>query len=406
VVRPEPYGSAVTRPLTDALADELRERYGEDGAGGEPEPAAFAAPGGHFVVAYDDGRAVACGGLARYGEREGEIRRMYVAPEARGRGLGKGVLAALEDAARALGYEALRLETGDLQPEAIGLYERAGYGRIPCYGPYVDDPHSICFGKQLRAPVPATADEPYRSARGVANVLGAMLSEGVVGVYLHGSATSGCFNPARSDVDLLAVTERPLAPNERRALERTLLARSGQPYPIELSTLTRAQAASPACPWPFDFHYSEAHRAHVEAGRGAPSRGADHDLPVHVAVLLARGRTVAGPPAEQVFAAPTEGEIAASIRTELRSARKSASGVDGVLNVCRALAFARGAGLLSKAEGAAWAAQTLAIEWRGTVERARTAYATGNAEPLQRSEARELIQHATSLFETAHARPR
>ena len=143
------YGSADARPLTDALAAELRGRYGEDGAGGEPEPGVFAAPDGQFVVAFDEGRAVACGGLARYDEREAEIRRMYVDPEARGRGLGRAVLEALEDAARVLGYEALRLETGDRQPEALGLYARAGFEPSPAYGPYVDDPRSVCFRKQL-----------------------------------------------------------------------------------------------------------------------------------------------------------------------------------------------------------------------------------------------------------------
>jgi len=144
-----PYGSAVARPLTDALAVELRERYGEDGAGGEPEPGVFAAPDGQFVVAFDEGRAVACGGLARYDEREGEIRRIYVDPQARGRGLGRAVLDALEDAARALGYEALRLETGDRQPEALGLYASAGFEPSPAYGPYVDDSRSVCLRKRL-----------------------------------------------------------------------------------------------------------------------------------------------------------------------------------------------------------------------------------------------------------------
>ena len=148
-LRAELYGSAVARPLTDALEAELRERYGEDGAGDEPGPDVFAPPAGHFVVAFEEGRAIACGGLARHDEREGEIRRMYVDPEARGRGLSRAILGALEDAARSLGYEALRLETGDRQPEALGLYASAGFERIPCYGPFAHDPHSVCFRKRL-----------------------------------------------------------------------------------------------------------------------------------------------------------------------------------------------------------------------------------------------------------------
>jgi putative acetyltransferase len=74
---------------------------------------------------------------------------MYVAPESRGRGLSRALLAALEQEARGLGYSAVRLETGALQPEAIALYSSAGFEAIPCYGPYVDDPRSRCFEKTL-----------------------------------------------------------------------------------------------------------------------------------------------------------------------------------------------------------------------------------------------------------------
>jgi putative acetyltransferase len=74
---------------------------------------------------------------------------MYVAPEARGHGLSRRVLEALEDEARLLGYPSVRLETGDRQPEAIRLYESAGYRSIPRYGPYVDDERSACFEKPL-----------------------------------------------------------------------------------------------------------------------------------------------------------------------------------------------------------------------------------------------------------------
>ena len=74
---------------------------------------------------------------------------MYVAPEARGHGIGRALLAALEGEARSLGYGSVRLETGRRQPEAISLYRSAGFEPIACYGPYVDDPRSVCFEKQL-----------------------------------------------------------------------------------------------------------------------------------------------------------------------------------------------------------------------------------------------------------------
>ena len=74
---------------------------------------------------------------------------MYVAPSARGRGLSRAVLEALENEARQLGYEFVRLETGDRQPEAIKLYASSGFEPIPRYGPFADDPRSVCFEKRL-----------------------------------------------------------------------------------------------------------------------------------------------------------------------------------------------------------------------------------------------------------------
>ncbi|MGH3040536.1 MAG: GNAT family N-acetyltransferase [Gaiellaceae bacterium] len=114
-----------------------------------PEASIFEPPSGAFLIGRVDGEAVACGGIARYDEATAEIRRMYVVPGARGRGLSRRLLAALEDEARALGYAFVPLETGNLQTPAIGLYVSAGFGPIPRYGPFADDPKSVCFEKRL-----------------------------------------------------------------------------------------------------------------------------------------------------------------------------------------------------------------------------------------------------------------
>jgi len=149
-IRREPYGSTVTRALTDALEAELTGRYGgQGGSGSEPPASDFEPPEGAFVVAELDGRAVGCGGVCRYDAARAELRRMFVAPDARGNGISRLVLAALEQEARELGYRTLRLETGSAQPEAIGLYTSAGFERIACYGPYVNDALSVCFEKEL-----------------------------------------------------------------------------------------------------------------------------------------------------------------------------------------------------------------------------------------------------------------
>lgn len=148
----ERYGSPVSRPLTDAQADELRERYGGwEGAGPEPEPELFEDPDGYFLLARLDGRPVGCAGICRCeGEQTAELRRMYVASEARRLGIARTLMNALEEKARALGYATLRLETGPEQPEAVRLYETGGFSVIANFGPYATQRRSICMEKPLR----------------------------------------------------------------------------------------------------------------------------------------------------------------------------------------------------------------------------------------------------------------
>jgi putative acetyltransferase len=150
-IRRESFASEAATALADALEAELLTTYdGDPGSGGLPAASIFEPEnGGAFVVGRIDGEAVACGGVARYDDVTGEIRRMYVVPAARGRGLSRRVLGALEDEARALGYSLVRLETGKLQAAAIGLYVSAGFGPVPRYGPFANDPKSVCFEKRL-----------------------------------------------------------------------------------------------------------------------------------------------------------------------------------------------------------------------------------------------------------------
>lgn len=125
------------RDLLAAMLDELAEIFGEPldpQATPTATPEDFAAErGGAFVVVYDDGAAVACGGLKRLDETTGEIKRMFVVPAARSRGHARRLLVALEDAARERGYTRIRLDTGSKQPHARALYESAGYDRIDDY---------------------------------------------------------------------------------------------------------------------------------------------------------------------------------------------------------------------------------------------------------------------------------
>jgi putative acetyltransferase len=149
---PEAFDSPDVQALVAAQQAEMRGLYaGEADIGPTREAAMFVEPDGIFLVLRDGDRAVACGGICRFDETRAELKRMYVLPEARGRGLGRRVLVALEARARRLGYRALVLETGDRQEAALGLYVSAGYERIPCYPPYDSRELSLCFEKNLRS---------------------------------------------------------------------------------------------------------------------------------------------------------------------------------------------------------------------------------------------------------------
>jgi GNAT superfamily N-acetyltransferase len=133
--------------LRDRLDAELRERYGD--------LQDLYAPHNVFVcetviVGYLDGVPVACGCFKAY-DGAAELKRMYVAPQRRGARLGREIVAALEAWAGELGFREMVLETGNLQPEAVTLYERCGYERTASYGVYVDMPTSICMRKPITA---------------------------------------------------------------------------------------------------------------------------------------------------------------------------------------------------------------------------------------------------------------
>jgi GNAT superfamily N-acetyltransferase len=145
------YGSPVARTMTAAAIADLVVRYGGDGDGAPIDATEFDPPRGCFLVATVDGQPAACGGWRTLASDESvaEIKRMYVAPAFRGRGLARAILARLEETAREAGKKRMALETGTAQPEAIALYERCGYERIADFGYYkgYDDVRS--FGRAL-----------------------------------------------------------------------------------------------------------------------------------------------------------------------------------------------------------------------------------------------------------------
>lgn len=153
-IRPEDPSTKSARVLIaelDAYLDPLYPSESQHGYDVEK----LIGQGVEFFVLYEEGKAAGCGGVQLYGnpskpeDSYGEIKRMYVRPEFRGRAYAKKMLEHLEGVAGAKGYQKLRLEVGISQPEALGLYERTGYYKIPPFGDYWDDPLSLFYEKRL-----------------------------------------------------------------------------------------------------------------------------------------------------------------------------------------------------------------------------------------------------------------
>lgn len=136
-LRIEPADSAASVALQHAFFKDIATRYpGWVPASSQSvEVSELAPPGGVWLVAYLDERAVGCGGLQALEPETAEVRRIFLDPSVRGRGIGRSLLAELEAHARRIGYRRVRLTTGDDQPEALGLFVSAGYQEI---SPFTD----------------------------------------------------------------------------------------------------------------------------------------------------------------------------------------------------------------------------------------------------------------------------
>ena len=158
-IRREDILSSVANALIQSLNAELSERYPEDGANHfRLDPEEVAEGRGAFFVVYRDSHPLGCGAIRMLDADTAEIKRMYVAPGARGHGIGRMILDSLQSEARRLGARRLVLETGERQPEAVALYARAGFARIPAFGEYIGSPLSVCMAKTLQKPEPNTTD--------------------------------------------------------------------------------------------------------------------------------------------------------------------------------------------------------------------------------------------------------
>lgn len=147
-IRPVAYDAPDVQPLLVGALAELADRYGGNGDDTPVHPDDFRPPAGQFLIAVAGDLPVGCAGWRSHGDAA-ELKRLYTVAAARGHGVARQLLAAVEDSARTHGRRRLILECGDRQPEAIALYRSRGYQRIENFGFYRDEPGCLSFAREL-----------------------------------------------------------------------------------------------------------------------------------------------------------------------------------------------------------------------------------------------------------------
>ncbi len=218
---------------------------------------------------------------------------------------------------------------------------------------------------------------------GFRDALADALGSNLAGFYLHGSLAMGCFNPACSDVDLLAITRRGMTVETKRRIAELLLKTSGAPSPIEISFLREANLRPWAYPTPYDFHYSRDwhQKLQRELSSGEwqawdDERGRDKDLAAHITITLRRGICLYGEPIAVAFPPVPLEHYRASLQADFEWAyeRLGQDPVYFILNACRIYAYLCEGRICSKDEGGAWVMSVLPEAFRETVSRALEIY--------------------------------
>jgi len=236
------------------------------------------------------------------------------------------------------------------------------------------------------------------------------LAEHLIGVYLHGSLAMGCFNPARSDLDVLVIIREPMSLEAKRAIAETLLRLSDQPAPVEISFLSQNDLTPWSYPTPFDYHYSENWRekqtrelASDDWRHWNDARKTDADLAAHITITLARGTCLFGQPISAVFPPVPAADYLASILADVEDffAGRIAPANDPVyfvLNVCRVLAYVMESHISSKDEGGAWALTHLPQEFHGLIAQALAGYRGEQEAPFDAAVLERFEVYAAGLF--------
>lgn len=208
-----------------------------------------------------------------------------------------------------------------------------------------------------------------------------ILRDNLVGVYLHGSLVMGCFNPQRSDIDLIIVVDEPLSdPVKRAYMDMAVgLNSCGPAKGIEMSIVLRKVCKPFVYPTPFELHFSS---GHLEWYRENPDdyiremNGTDKDLAAHFTIINSRGKCLYGAPVKDVFSEVPGCDYMDSLWYDIEGAIEEITEYPMylTLNLARVLAYKKEKLILSKKEGGDWALKHLPSEYHPLIMDAMREY--------------------------------
>ena len=208
-----------------------------------------------------------------------------------------------------------------------------------------------------------------------------ILKNNLLGIYLHGSAVMGCFNPDKSDLDLIIVVNKSMSDSQKREYMDMVveLNAKGPAKGIEMSIVTRNACKHFNYPTTFELHFSV---GHLEWYKDNPEdyilkmNGTDKDLAAHFTIIRKRGKCLYGPPIEEVFSEVPKADYMDSIWFDIAEASEDITEdtMYLTLNLARVLAFAKDNLVLSKKEGGEWGLKNVPEEYRSLIVDALSEY--------------------------------
>ena len=230
----------------------------------------------------------------------------------------------------------------------------------------------------------------------------------LTGVYLHGSGAMGCFNPLKSDIDLLVVIDGTFDDEKKlRFMDMVVKLNSvAPPKGIEMSVVQKSVCSPFAYPTPYELHFSIAHLEKYKKNPGEYIRqmvGTDRDLAAHFVITRQRGVRLFGEEISSVFGEVASSEYFDSIWFDIESAESDIlkNPVYIILNLCRVLSYKEEGLILSKAEGGNWGLEHIVPKYRSLIQAALDDYTSDKHISFDALQTAEFAKHRLMILKTA-----